>query len=108
MIVGILREPEIEARVSLLPEAVATLTKKGINVIVESDAGTRASASNADYEKAGGKISSAQEVISSSDVILAIHHPNGQLAIPNSKILIGVYQPLYNQPLMQDWAQKGF
>ncbi|MFL5808433.1 MAG: Re/Si-specific NAD(P)(+) transhydrogenase subunit alpha [Flavisolibacter sp.] len=107
MILGILREPSFETRVSLLPEAVAQLAKKGINVIVESGAGVKASASDNDYEKAGAKISSAQEVISSSDIILGIHQPDPQLQIPGSKIFIGVYQPLYNQSLMQEWAKKG-
>jgi H+-translocating NAD(P) transhydrogenase subunit alpha len=106
MVVGILREPSFETRVSLLPEAVSQLTKKGISVIVESDAGIKASASNADYEKSGAKISAAQEVISSADIILTIHQPDAQLQIPASKILIGVYQPLYNQQVMQQWAEK--
>src|SRR5688572_3648230 len=107
MIVGILREPSFETRVSLLPEAVAQLTKKGISVIVESDAGIKASASNADFEKAGAKITSGQDVINSSDIILTIHQPETRLQIPDSKILIGVYQPLYNQQAMQQWAEKG-
>jgi len=107
MVVGILKEPSFETRVSLLPEAVAQLTKKGIQVTIESDAGERASASNSDYEKAGAKIASASEVVSSSDIILAIHHPGTQLQIPSSKIMIGVYQPLFNQQQMQDWAKNG-
>lgn len=105
MIVGILKEPQQETRVSLLPEAVAQLTKKGISVLVETAAGFKASASDEDYEKAGAKIMNVQEVMTSSDVILAIHQPTQD--IPSSKILIGVYQPLYHQTMMQEWAQKG-
>ena len=75
MIVGILKEPPIETRVTLLPEGVAQLIKKGITVFVESGAGQQASASDADYEKAGAKISSAQQVIDNSEVILCIHLP---------------------------------
>jgi len=107
MIVGILKEPQTETRVSLLPEAVAALTKKGITVIVETDAGVKSSATNADYEKAGAKIASAQEVITGSDVILSIYPPDIQYQIPSSKILIGVYQVLYNAPLLQQWAGQG-
>jgi NAD(P) transhydrogenase subunit alpha len=51
MIVGILKEPSFETRVSLLPEAVAQLTKKGISVLVERGAGEKASALDADFEK---------------------------------------------------------
>lgn len=107
MIVGILKEPQTEARVSLLPEAVAALTKKSIGVYVENDAGVNSSATNADYEKAGAKIVSAVEVVMSSDVILSIYPPAQILQIPSSKILIGVYQVLYNAPLLQQWAQHG-
>jgi len=107
MIVGILKEPQTETRVSLLPEAVAALTKKGISVLVESDAGIRSSATNADYEKAGAKVASPQEVVSGSDIILSIHAPNSGVQIPSSKILIGVYHVLYNAPLLQQLAQQG-
>ncbi|MBO9684902.1 MAG: NAD(P)(+) transhydrogenase (Re/Si-specific) subunit alpha, partial [Flavisolibacter sp.] len=44
MTVGILKEPSHETRVSLLPEAVAQLTKKGITVLVETSAGVKAAA----------------------------------------------------------------
>lgn len=107
MIVGILKEPTTETRVSLLPESVAALTKKGITVLVESEAGIRSSATNADYERAGATISAAQDIVSASDVILSIHAPHSSLSITNSKILIGVYQVLYNAQLLEQWAKKG-
>lgn len=107
MIVGILREPAGETRVSLLPEAVAQLTKKGISVLAESDAGALSFASNADYEKAGAKISSANDIVSSADVILSINRPSDNLEIPSSKVLIGVYQPLFHPELVQKWKQQG-
>jgi NAD(P) transhydrogenase subunit alpha len=105
MIVGILKEPQTETRVSLLPEGVAQLTKKNITVLVESSAGLKAAASDTDYEKAGARITSPQEIASSADVILSIHQPSLQFS--NGKVLIGVYQPLYNQLTMQQWAEKG-
>ncbi len=105
MIVGILKESQTETRVSLLPEAVAQLTKKGHTVFVETGAGVNASASDSDYEKAGAKIFSADDVISSSEVILSIQSPTCNL---QSKILIGVYHPLYNQSLMKEWAKNNF
>jgi NAD(P) transhydrogenase subunit alpha len=105
MIVGILKEPQTETRVSLLPEGVAQLTKKNITVLVENGAGLKAAASDTDYEKAGAKIASPQEIAASADVILSIHQPNVQLA--KDKVLIGVYQPLYNHLTMQQWAEQG-
>lgn len=108
MIVGILKEPEIETRVSLLPEAVLQLTKKGIAVSVERAAGVRSSASDGEYEKAGATLSTAEEITSSATILLSIHHPQkNSTGSLKSKILIGVYQPLYNQALMIEWAQQG-
>lgn len=107
MTIGLLKEPSHETRVSLLAEAVATLTKKGITVVVEKDAGTKAFCSDADYEKAGAAIKSRGEVISSSQLLLSIHAPeNGELDSTSKPVLIGVYQPLFNQSQMKDWAVK--
>src|SRR5882724_10444502 len=105
MTIGLLKEPAYETRVSLLAEAVATLTKKGITVIVEPGAGEKSFCSNVDYEKAGAQIKSRNEILSSSEIILIIQQPEkSEIANLNSKILIGVYQPLYNVELMKEWA----
>lgn len=106
MNIGILREPSSETRVSLLPEAVAHLIKKGYSVLVETGAGTRAWATEDDYMKAGATVTSSGEVISSSDIILSINHPS-EHTIPKSKVLIGVYQPLFHSSLMKQWAEAG-
>src|SRR5881227_1271854 len=108
MIVGILKEPSHETRVSLLPEAVASLQKKGIAVVVATGAGERASAPDSDYTKSGARVAAATEVVSSADIILCIHPPDPSLQIPASKILIGVYQPLFQLPHMQEWAARGW
>jgi NAD(P) transhydrogenase subunit alpha len=107
MIVGVLKEPQEESRVSLIPESVAQLTKKGITVLVEHGAGVNAFANDADYEKAGASLATAQEIVAQADVIFAIHRPNEALTIPASKILIGAYQPLFNGDNVKQWAQKG-
>src|SRR5689334_8095580 len=99
MIAGILKEPQQESRVSLLPEGVSQLTKKGHTVLVESGAGLKASASDGDYEKAGATITSAEEVVRSADVILCIHQPSS--SIPSGKVLLGMYQPLFHQDQMK-------
>jgi NAD(P) transhydrogenase subunit alpha len=107
MTIGVLKEPSHETRVSLLAEAVATLTKKGITVLVEENAGEKAFCSNADYEKASAQVKSRSEILSSADIILSIHHPEQQ-SIDNkpNTIFIGVYQPLYSPDLMKTWASK--
>jgi NAD(P) transhydrogenase subunit alpha len=103
MVVGILKEPSFETRVSLLPDAAASLIKKGIKVFIEEGAGDKAFSYNDDYVKAGAEVKNSSEVVSSSDVLLAIHPPRN---IPGNKVLIGVYQPLYNKELMSAWAAQ--
>jgi H+-translocating NAD(P) transhydrogenase subunit alpha len=108
MTIGLLKEPPHETRVSLLAEAVATLTKKNISVLVESGAGEKAFCSNADYEIAGAQIKNRNEVLDSSNILLTIH-PLGASDIGHltSDILIGVYQPLFNTDAMKQWAVAG-
>ncbi len=50
MIIGILREPETENRVAMLPGEVAGLIKMGVQVFVEKKAGERAFVHDKDYE----------------------------------------------------------
>lgn len=105
MMIGLLKEPAYETRVSLIDEAVAALTKKGITVYVENSAGAKSYCSDADYEKAGAQLKSREEVLRSSDIILAIHPLSTSEAQQlSSKILIGVFQPLFEFELMKQWA----
>ncbi|HRE37248.1 MAG TPA: Re/Si-specific NAD(P)(+) transhydrogenase subunit alpha [Chitinophagaceae bacterium] len=108
MTIGLLKEPAPETRVSLLAEAVGTLTKKGINVLIEDGAGEKAFCNNTEYKKAGAQIKSRNEVLASSDIILTIHQPAlNEITALKSKVLIGVYQPLFHIELMKQWASAG-
>lgn len=108
MTIVVLKEPAHETRVSLLAEAVATLTKKGVSVIVEKGAGEKAFCSDADYEKAGAVIKSRAEALAAADIALVIHQPElSEVIAIKSKILLGVYQPLFQQDLMKQWAAAG-
>ncbi len=70
MIIGVLKEPEFENRVSLLPETVKTLSKLKANFLVEKDAGIRASVSNSEYTEGGATVSDREEVIKKADLLL--------------------------------------
>lgn len=73
MIIGVLKEPNFETRVSILAESVAALIKKGNSVIVESDAGKKAFNSNQEYEKAGAEIQFRNEVLAQAKILLSIN-----------------------------------
>jgi NAD(P) transhydrogenase subunit alpha len=107
MTIGLLKEPGHETRVSLLAEAVSTLTKKNITVLTETSAGEKAYCSNRDYEQAGAQIKDKKDILQSADIILSMHQPlQSVMAEVHAKILIGTYQPLYNAGLMQQWANQ--
>ncbi|HEY1870603.1 MAG TPA: Re/Si-specific NAD(P)(+) transhydrogenase subunit alpha [Chitinophagaceae bacterium] len=108
MTIGLLKEPPHETRVSLLPEAVAALVKKNLQVVVEPGAGEKSFALDSDYEKAGARLLPRSEIISSSQVILTIHKPSlDDVSLMRSKVAVGVYLPLYHIPRMHEWASTG-
>lgn len=102
MIVGVLREPVPETRVSLLPESAAALVKKGISILVEKGAGLTAFANDDDYIKAGANITGPAEIVQKADIICCINQPT--VSIPSHKILVGAFQPLYYPQQMKAWA----
>lgn len=95
MTVGILKEPNYENRVSLLPEQVETLIKKNIEVLVEDNAGFSAFASNDSYITKGAKIVSRENVLQHSDILFFIH-PTELNGVKKNVIILGVYHPLTN------------
>jgi NAD(P) transhydrogenase subunit alpha len=105
MIVGVLKEPAFESRVSLLAEAVAALVKKKIEVWAEAGAGASAFCGDDDYSKSGASIRSREDVLHGADVVLSIHY-NDIPATLQRKVLIGVYQPLYNLAHLPVWAKQ--
>ncbi len=108
MIIGVLKEPSPETRVSLLPEHITILKKWNVEVCVENNAGVTAFASDEKYAGAGAAVKSRNEVLQSSDLLLSINVP-GKSEIDNlkSKIVLGVYQPLFNAGLMKEMAANG-
>jgi H+-translocating NAD(P) transhydrogenase subunit alpha len=101
MILGVLKEPGFETRVSLLPETVSALVKKNLTVFIEEGAGANAFAKDEDYNNVGATVKSRSEVIQTADVLLSIHQPTESIS---NKILIGVYQPLVNVDAMKSFA----
>jgi H+-translocating NAD(P) transhydrogenase subunit alpha len=104
MIIGVLKEPASETRVSILPETAEALIKLKTNIIIENNAGDNAFASDADYLKIGAICASRSEVIAKADIILSIHTPLENI---QNKIVLGIYQPLFNKEAMQAQAANG-
>lgn len=107
MIIGILREPLPETRVSLLPEHLSTLQKWQVKVCVESGAGQLAFASNEAYAAAGAEIVSREQVLQTADLILAMQVFPEMDQVQN-KVVLGAYQPLFQAKLMQELALRNW
>ncbi|MCF8303514.1 MAG: Re/Si-specific NAD(P)(+) transhydrogenase subunit alpha [Bacteroidales bacterium] len=104
MKIGLLKEPENEHRVALLPEAVDMLVKLNVELIVEEGAGEKSFSSDADYKEAGASIQSKQEVIKNSDLLLKISPPSEeeQKMFTKGQVVVAVLNPLVNTNLIKD------
>jgi NAD(P) transhydrogenase subunit alpha len=108
MIIGVLKEPSPETRVSLLPEHISILKKWNVEVCVESTAGMQAFANDQQYADAGAKVSSREDVLQSSDLVLSINPPaHNEIDNVKSKVLLGIFQCLFNTNLIKELAEKG-
>ncbi len=108
MIIGVLKEQAPETRVSLVPEVVAAFVKMNVQVWVEHNAGETAFFSDKLYTDAGAQIKSASEIVSGADMVLAINAASISGTPKPGAVLLGVFQPLFNAGLMQDWADKNY
>ena len=108
MVIGILKEPQPERRVALLPEAVVTLKKLNVEVLVESGAGNQAYVSDADYEQAGAKIANRENVVGNAEVLLRISPftPGEVNNLKTNQVILSVLNPLINKELVKQLADK--
>lgn len=108
MTIGILHEPSFESRVSLLPEHIVQLKKQNINVLVEIGSGINAFASDEQYSQAGAEIASRINVLQNSEMVLSIHPLSAEdmKLLKKDGILIGMFNPLSQTSLVNDWKSN--
>jgi NAD(P) transhydrogenase subunit alpha len=109
MIIGVLKEPSPETRVSLLPEHISILKKWNVDTCVENGAGSSAFAADAQYGAAGAQLMSRDAILKTADVILSVNlfSPADIDGLKPAAVVLGVYQPLFNSNLIKQWAEKG-
>lgn len=108
MTIGVLKEPDGENRVALLPESVKVLVQLKTNVLVEKDAGVKAMASNDDYVGVGASIASRTDVLG-ADLIIGIEPPS-KVELEQLKagqVLTSQFQPLSNREIVEQLMEKG-
>lgn len=108
LILGLLKESGSEKRVALLPEAVSTLVKMSVRILVEENAGARAWFSDADYLSAGAEVTSKTEVLRQSQVLVRINPPAQDEidALNKGQVLLAVLNPYFNADLITTLAKK--
>jgi NAD(P) transhydrogenase subunit alpha len=85
-----------EHRVALVPEVVGKLKAKGLDVVVQADAGADAMLTDAAFVEAGAQIASDAAEVWHSDVVVTIAPPDPQAirGLGSGSILIGFLAPL--------------
>lgn len=108
MKLGILKENGVEKRVAMMPETVSSMIKLKIEIMVEKDAGTTAFVSDSDYEEAGARIGSREEITKESDLLLCINPPEIEeiKTLDEGKALIGAMNPFFNKELVAAMAKR--
>ncbi len=109
MKIALLKENENEKRVVMIPETVKKLIALKVNVAIEIGAGEKSFISDKNFEEAGAKIiNKKEELIKDADIIIKINPPTEEerKLIGTDKILISVLNPLINNDLVKDIAEK--
>lgn len=106
--VGVPRETFTrEKRVAATPETVSKLVKPGFSVMVEKDAGLASHFNNADYEAAGAKIVSPDEIWKNSDIVMKLRPPTTEEATSlGDKTLISFVYPAQNKDLVKQFEDQ--
>ena len=104
-----------ETRVAASPDMIRKLVGSGLDVMVETGAGTKAMLPDTIYENAGASIGrDANETYSEADIILKVGPPlvegeeiNELSMMKNGAVLIGLLNPLQNKAAVDAYAQAG-
>jgi len=117
MIVGVPRESfPGERRVAMVPAVIPSLTKAGLEVVVEAGAGREAGYLDTEYAAKGAKILPTRaDVFAAADIVVQVlcygsNDKTGKADVPlyrPNQVLIGFLRPLGSLETIQEIASKG-
>lgn len=117
MIVGVPKESfPGERRVALVPSVLPNLAKAGLEVVVETGAGTEAGYPDAAYTEKGAKVlPSRAEVFSTADIVVQVlcygsNDKTGKADVPlmrRDQALIGFLRPMGAREVVEEVARTG-
>ncbi|MER5436442.1 NAD(P) transhydrogenase subunit alpha [Streptomyces sp. NPDC002588] len=98
-----------ERRVALVPEAVTLLRRAGLDVLVETGAGSGAWFTDADYTAAGATVVPPDELYARADAVLCVAAPDPETAeaLRPGQTLIGLLEPLRHPALVRELTGRG-
>jgi H+-translocating NAD(P) transhydrogenase subunit alpha len=98
-----------EHRVALVPEVVSKLKAKGLDVVVQSGAGTDALLPDGDFAAAGAQVTQDASEVWSCDVVVTIAPPDAEAirGLGSGSILIGFLAPLSSPQTTRALADAG-
>ena len=108
MRIGIPGEVQVnENRVAATPDTVKKLRKLGFEVVIEQDAGQRASFNDDAYQQAGAEISSRDDVWG-SDIVMKVEAPTREeiALLKDGATLASFIWPAQNEELMNQLSQR--
>ncbi len=100
MKLGVLKEPEGETRVAIVPTSLKKLQKAGFEVVIESGAGVSANYHDTEYEAAGATVGSREDALA-CETIITIRFP-GVAGIKEGTNLACVSDPFRNPQFVKD------
>lgn len=104
-----------EKRVAATPETVKQMVKIGINVYVETDAGSGVQISDSEYVEAGAELFSSRSQLADMDIIVKVQRPlsnseqNGPelTELKKGSVLIGLLDPNTDTKQLEQYEELG-
>src|SRR5690242_20255152 len=109
MKIAVLKEAAGETRCAAIPETVKKFAALGAEMAVEKGAGEDASIGDLDFEEAGAKIGTRNEVLKNAGIILCVSGPDPQSlsGAQAGALLIGGLDPLRQRKQVEGYATAG-
>ncbi|WP_344698270.1 Re/Si-specific NAD(P)(+) transhydrogenase subunit alpha [Sphingomonas limnosediminicola] len=109
MKIAVLKEAAGETRCAAIPETVKKFIALGAEVAIERGAGANASVTDADFEAAGAKLGTRDDVLKDAGIILAVSGPDPQSLNGAAKgaLLVAALDPTRRGDAVKAYAAAG-
>ncbi|MGD8688288.1 MAG: hypothetical protein PVH15_16065, partial [Syntrophobacterales bacterium] len=104
-----------EKRIALISQTLPSLTKAGLEVVIEAGAGEGINSKDADFEAQGAKVEQDRHrLLSGADIVLMVRGPGSDPDFPAADLdalkegtaLISFTEPLAQPEIMKELAER--